>query len=324
VTTYIIKRIVQLVIVLVIVTVLVFVGMRALPGDPIRMLVTRDQLTTMTPERIEQLRHEAGLDRNVAVQYFTWVGGLFKGDMGKSILYKTPVSDQILRRLPITLHIGLLGWIIGTLLGVGAGILCAVKRGTWVDTAVTSLANAGTTVPIFWLALVLVYIFALWLPDITGMKWLPVQGYTSPFEDFWLNLRQIIMPVVCIALFPMASTCRQTRSALLGVLRQDYIRTAWSKGLGQRAVILRHALKNSLIPIVTLSGMGLSMVVGGEVFVETVFNIPGIGRLAVQAVQNQDYPYIQAIALVVAAVVLTVNLLVDISYGWLDPRIRYS
>jgi peptide/nickel transport system permease protein len=318
VTTYIIKRIAQLVIVLIIVSVLVFVGMRALPGDPIRMLVTRDQLTNMSEAQIAQLRHEAGLDRNIAVQYFSWVGGLFKGDMGRSIVYKTRVSDEIFRRLPITLEIGLLAWIIGTLLGLGAGILAAVKRGSWVDTAVTSVANAGTTVPIFWLALLLMYVFALWL------KWLPVQGWTSPFDNLGLNLEKLVMPVMCAALFPLASTCRQTRSALLGVLRQDYIRTAWSKGLRQRAVILRHALKNSLIPIVTLSGMSLSMIVGGEVFIETVFNIPGIGRLAVQAVSNQDYPYIQGIALLVAVVVLVVNLLVDISYGWLDPRIRYS
>jgi peptide/nickel transport system permease protein len=318
VTSYIIRRLVQLVVVLIIVSVLVFVGMRALPGDPILLLVTRDQQGQLTQEQIDQLRHEAGLDRNIAVQYFSWIGGVLTGDMGKSILYKTPVSSQIVRRLPITLHIGLLGWIIGTILGIPAGILCAVKRGKWVDTLVTSLANAGTTVPVFWLALILVYVFALLL------GWLPVQGYTSPFEDFWLNLRQIIMPVMCLALFPMAGTCRQTRSAMLSVLRQDYIRTAWSKGLKQRAVILRHALKNGLIPVVTLSGMSLGQIVGGAVFEETVFNIPGIGRLATTAVSNQDFPYIQGIALVVAFVVLVVNLLVDISYGWLDPRIRYS
>jgi peptide/nickel transport system permease protein len=318
VTAYIIKRVGQLLVVLFIVTVMVFVGMRALPGDPILMMVTRDQQTQMTQAQIDQLRHEAGLDRNIGVQYLVWVGGLFKGDLGKSIVYKTPVSDEILRRLPITLHIGLLGWIVGTLLGVGAGILCAVKRGSWIDTAVTSLANAGTTVPIFWLGLVLVYIFAVWL------RWLPVQGYTSPFEDPLLNLRQIIMPVVSLAILPLSSTARQTRSAMLGVLREDYMRTAWSKGLGQRTVIVRHALKNSLIPIVTLSGMTLALIVGGAVFEETVFNIPGIGRLAATAVSNQDYPYIQGVALLVAVVVLLVNLLVDISYGWLDPRIRYS
>lgn len=315
---YILRRIVHLLIVLVAVSVLVFVGMRALPGDPISMLITRDQQTQMTEAQIAQLRHDAGLDRNVAVQYFSWAGGLFKGDMGKSILYKTPVAGEILRRLPITLHIGLLGWLIGTFLGVLGGIVCAVSRGTWVDTLVTSLANAGTTVPVFWLALILVYIFSLWL------GWLPVQGYVSPFEDFWLNLRQIIMPVACLAIFPMAGATRQTRSALLGVLRQDYIRTAWSKGLRRRVVIMRHALKNSLIPVVTLSGLALSAIVGGAVFVETIFNIPGIGRLATTAVQNQDYPYIQGVALVVAAAVLLVNLLVDISYGWIDPRIHHQ
>jgi peptide/nickel transport system permease protein len=316
--TYIIKRVIQLVIVLFIVSVLVFVGMRVLPGDPIRMLITRDQQTQYTEERIAELRHEAGLDRNMVVQYVAWIGGVFKGDLGKSILYQTPVRDEMFKRLPVTLHIGLLGWVIGTILGVAAGILCAVKRGTWIDTTVTSLANAGTTVPVFWLALILVYIFALWL------GWLPVQGYTSPFENFWLNTRQIIMPVMVLALFPMASICRQTRSAMLGVLHQDYIRTAWSKGLNQRAVIVGHALKNSLIPIITLTGMTLGGVVGGAVFEETVFNIPGMGRLAVTAVQNQDFPYIQGITLFVAFVVLVVNLLVDISYGWLDPRIRYS
>jgi peptide/nickel transport system permease protein len=316
--TYIIKRLIQLVIVLFIVTVLVFVGMRALPGDPIRMLITSNQQTQYTEEQIAQLRHEAGLDRNMVVQYFSWMGGLFKGDLGKSILYHTPVRDQMVQRLPVSLHIGLLGRVIGTVLGGGAGILCAVKRGTWIDSTVTSLANAGTTVPVFWLALILVYVFALLL------GWLPVQGYTSPFEDFGLNTRQIIMPVMCLALFPMAGVCRQTRSAMLGVLHQDYIRTAWSKGLKQRAVILRHALKNSLIPIVTLSGMTLGAVVGGSVFEESVFNIPGMGLLAVTAVNNQDYPYIQGITLLVAFVVLVVNLLVDISYGWLDPRIRYS
>jgi peptide/nickel transport system permease protein len=318
VTTYVVKRIGHLVIVLVIVSLLAFWGMRALPGDPISMLVTREQQTQMTEAQIAELRHEAGLDRPMVVQYFSWLGGLLKGDMGTSIVEKTPVGPEIMRRLPVTLYIGLLGWLIGTSIGVLAGILCAVKRGTWVDTAVTSLANAGSTVPIFWLALILVYIFSLWL------GWLPVQGFTSPFDDFWLSLRQIIMPVACLAIFPMAAVCRQTRSALLGVLRQDYIRTARSKGLRGRVVIMRHALKNGLIPIITLSGMALGGIVGGAVFVEVVFNIPGIGRLATQAVQNQDYPYIQGIVLVVAAFVLVANLLVDLSYGWLDPRIHHS
>jgi peptide/nickel transport system permease protein len=318
VTTYLVRRVWQAIIVLFIVSIVVFFVMRALPGDPILMLVSKETQSAMTEEQIDQLRHEAGLDRNFVVQYFSWVGGLFKGDMGKSILFKTPVADEIFRRLPITLHIGLLGWIIGTLIGIPAGVVCAVKRGSWVDTLVTSLANIGITVPVFWLALILVLVFSL------SLHLLPVQGYTSPFEDFWLNLRQIIMPVACLALYPMAGACRQTRSAMLGVLGQDYIRTAWSKGLKRRAVIVHHALKNGLIPVVTLSGMSLSTTVGGSVFVETVFNIPGVGTLAVSSVVNQDYPYIQGVTLIVAIIVLVVNLLVDISYGWFDPRIRYQ
>jgi peptide/nickel transport system permease protein len=301
VTSYIIRRIVQLVVVVFIVSVLVFGIMRALPGDPILLLISGQERTADTPAVIAQLRHDNGLDRSYVVQYVSWIGGALKGNLGKSIDTGNSVSSDLL-----------------THLGVGAGVLCAVKRGTWIDSTVTALANAGTTVPVFWLALMLILVFGVWL------GWLPTFGYTSPFVDFGQNLRGIILPVMCLALFPMASVCRQTRSAMLGVLHQDYIRTAWSKGLKQRAVIVKHALKNTLIPIVTLSGMTLGAVVGGAVFEETVFVIPGMGNLAVNAVNNQDYPVIQGITLFVAFVVLVVNLLVDISYGWLDPRIRYS
>jgi peptide/nickel transport system permease protein len=318
VSNYIIKRVAQLVIVLFIVTVLVFGMMRILPGDPIRMLLSSETQSGYTEAQVQALRHANGLDRNYVVQYVSWMGGVFKGDLGKSISYGTPVRDAILSALPITLEIGLLGWIIGTLLGVSAGVLCAMKRGTSVDTVITALANAGTMVPIFWLALVLMYIFGV------KLHWLPVGGWVSPFVDFGGNLRDIVMPVMCLALFPMASIARQTRSAMLGVLHQDYIRTAWSKGLQQRVVVVKHALRNSLIPIVTMSGMVLGGVVGGAVFEETIFGIPGMGQLTVTSVNSQDYPYIQGITLLVAFVVLVVNLLVDISYGWLDPRIRYS
>jgi ABC-type dipeptide/oligopeptide/nickel transport system permease subunit len=191
------------------------------------------------------------------------------------------------------------------------GILCAVKRGTWVDTLVTSLANAGSAVPIFLLAIILVYILAL------RLGWLPVQGYVSPFEDFRGNLERIVMPVMCLALIPVAPVCRQTRSALLGVLGQD---SAPSKGPGHRGVTLRHALKKSLTPIVTASGMTLGAILGWTVLVETIFNIPSIGRLAFVAVENHDYPFLQGVVLVVAAVVLAVNLLVDLSLGWLNRR----
>jgi len=317
-TTFIIRRLIMAVIVLILVSLMVFLAMRLLPGDPIRMLVTQSEQQEFTEEQIAKLRHEFGLDRPLMVQYISWLGGIFRGDLGTSILHRAPVAGEILRRLPITLHIGLTAYVIGVIIGVPFGILCAIRRGKFLDTLVTALANIGITMPAFWLGVMLIYLFGL------ELRWLPVQGYTSPFDDFWLSSKQLVMPVICMILFPIASNTRQTRSSMLEVMRQDYIRTAWSKGLRERIIIIRHALKNGLIPVITLSGMGFSMIIGGSVIIETVFNIPGMGRLAVTSILNQDYPYVQGIILIVAAFVSIVNLLVDLTYGWLDPRIRYS
>jgi peptide/nickel transport system permease protein len=316
--TYLIRRLIMVLIVLIIVSILVFVAMRMLPGDPIRMLVTQSEQQEFTEQQIAQLRHEFGLDRPMMVQYFSWIGGIFRGDLGVSILHRAPVAGEIIRRLPITLHLGITAFIVGIVVGIPAGVICAVRRGKWIDTLVTTFANLGITVPNFWLGVMLIYLFGLYL------RWLPVMGYTSPFEDLGMNARQMIMPIICMALFPIASNARQSRSSMLEVMKQDYIRTAWSKGLQERVIIIRHALKNGLIPIITLSGMGLSMIIGGSVIVETVFNIPGMGRLAVTSVLNQDYPYVQGIILLVSTFILMINLVVDLAYGWLDPRIRFS
>ena len=317
-TTYIVRRLIMALIVLIIVSLLVFLAMRMLPGDPILMLVTQSEQQEFTEQQIALLRHQFGLDRPLMVQYINWIGGIFHGDLGTSILTRSPVSQEIIRRIPITLHLGLTSFVVGMLIGIPAGVVCAVRRGKWIDTLVTTLANLGITVPAFWLGVMLIYLFGLYL------RWLPVQGYVSPFDNFGLSTKGLVMPVICLALFPIASNCRQTRSSMLEVMRQDYIRTAWSKGLREQVIIIRHALKNGLIPIITLAGMGLSMIIGGSVIVETVFNIPGMGRLAVTSVLNQDYPYVQGIILMVATFILLINLLVDLAYGWLDPRIRYS
>jgi peptide/nickel transport system permease protein len=318
VTTYIIRRLLQALIILITVTFLVFVAMRLLPGDPILMIISQQQKAEITPEYLAQIRHENGLDKSIMVQYFDWMGGIFRGDFGKSILRNEPVTKEIVRRIPISLYLGMLAFIFSLVIGIPLGVICTVRRGTWYDTTITVLANTGITIPNFWLGFLLIYLFALLL------KWLPVQGFTSPFENFSLSTRQLIMPVICDALFPIASNVRQTRSAMLEVMGQDYIRTAWSKGLKERLVITRHALKNGLMPVITLAGMGLGGLVGGSVLIETVFNIPGLGRLAVQAVLNKDYPYVQAVTLLVAVAIVMANLLVDIAYGWLDPRIRYG
>ncbi len=315
---YIIRRLIQALIVVILVTIIVFVGMRLLPGDPLLMLFDRNKIQAFTPEELAQIRHDAGLDKPLLVQYFDWMGGVLHGDLGQSILNKTSVSKDIAIRLPRTAYLGVLAFIFGLVIGIPAGVISAVRRGSWLDSVVTTLANIGITVPTFWLGVMLIYVFAL------KLQWLPIFGWTSPFENFWQSTRQLIMPVFCLAIFGMAGNARQARSSMLEVLRQDYIRTAWSKGLKERSVIVKHALKNGLIPIITLAGMGVGAIVGGAVIIEQVFAIPGMGLLAVNAIFTQDYAYVQGITLVITVVVVLVNLLVDISYGWLDPRIRYS
>jgi peptide/nickel transport system permease protein len=317
-TAYILRRLSQSVVVFFLITVLIFVVMRLLPGDPIFMIISKAASQTATEMQLDVLRHEYGLDKPMMVQYFDWLGGVFHGDFGVSILTNTDIRQELFRRLPVTLHLGMLALIISFILGVPAGIICAVRRGTWIDTVVTSLANIGITIPVFWLGVVMIYLFAL------NLKWLPVFGYTSPFDDFWTNTKQIIMPVFCLAVGTVAAVARQARSSMLEVMRQDYMRTAWSKGLRERGVIIKHGLKNSLIPVMVLLGLGLSGIVGGSVLVETVFAIPGMGRMAVEAMGNSDYPVIQGVVLTFAVMVLLTNLIVDLSYGWLDPRIQYN
>jgi peptide/nickel transport system permease protein len=315
---YIVRRLIQAVVVLILVTGLVFFIIRMLPGDPVVIYMTQQQMSNATPEQIAAVRHKFGLDRPAYIQYITWVSGLLHGDLGESIAKRQPVTNILRNAVPISLHLGVLAFIISNIIAIPAGVICAARRGKWMDTYLTVLANIGITAPIFWVGILLIYTFSVWL------HWLPTHGYTSSFTDFGLSVRQLIMPVFCLTLFPLAATTRQTRSAMLEVIRQDYIRTAWSKGLRERVIISRHALKNGLLPVVTLAGMSLSNIVGGEVLIETVFSVPGVGYTAVNALLNLDYAIVQGVVLVVAAVVVISNLIVDISYGWLDPRIAYT
>lgn len=316
--TYIIRRILQMILVLLIVTIIVFLMVRLLPGDPILMYLTSSDLEEITQEQVDVIRHDLGLDRSLFVQYADWIANVVTGDFGTSIIHRGKVIDDIKKRLPITLHLGGLAFVISIIIGIPMGVIAAVRRATWLDNLMTSLGNLGITIPVFWLGILLIYAFGL------KLDWLPIYGYTSPFKDFFLNTQQIIMPVFCLAVPPIASAVRLTRSSMLEVMRQDYVRTAWSKGLRERAVITRHALKNGLIPVVTLKGISLAAIVGGSVLVETVFSIPGMGRLAVEGLFSQDYAVVQGVILVASIVVLAINLLIDLSYGWLDPRVRYG
>jgi peptide/nickel transport system permease protein len=315
---YLVRRIAQAVVVILLVTVLVFLLVRALPGDPVEILVTQSLAQTETLEQIESLRHELGLDRNVAVQYFDWLGHAIQGDLGKSVLNRYDVSAEIGRRLLITLELGLISFVIGLVVGPLLGIVSALRRGKWLDSVVTMIANLGITAPPFWIGIIFMYVLGLWL------KILPVYGYTSPLEDLAKNLQQSVMPVLVLAMFPVASAARQTRASVIEVMRQDYIRTAWAKGLSERVIVVRHVLKNALMPVVTLQGILLRNIIGGSVIVETVFVVPGMGKLLVDAIQSQDYTVIQGVILVVAIAVVIANLIVDILYGWLDPRIQYE
>jgi peptide/nickel transport system permease protein len=252
------------------------------------------------------------------VQYIDWLGSALRGDLGKSIINRSDVADEIVRRLPISMYLAGIAFIISIVVGIPLGVISAVRRGTWLDSILTSVGNLGITIPTFWLGILLIYLFGM------KLNWLPIFGFTSPFQDFVMSTKQAILPIFCLAVPPIATAIRMTRSSMLEVMRQDYIRTAWSKGLTERSVIMRHALKNGLIPVITMKGMSLANIVGGSVIIETVFSIPGMGRLAVEGLFSQDYTVVQGVMVIVGVVVLSVNLLVDLSYGWLDPRIRFS
>jgi peptide/nickel transport system permease protein len=319
-TTYITRRILLGILVLLLVTIMVFLVMRLLPGDPLTLFISQSQMSSgqLTQDQLNELRHQFGLDKPLAMQYINWIAGVLHGDLGKSIFYTTDVSKLIAERMPITIYLGALAFVFSTIVGILFGVICAIRRGKWMDAVITVLANIGITVPSFWFGILLIYVFSL------QFHWLPTGGFVSPFSDLLESFRKAVMPVFCLSLFSIASLTRQTRASVLEVVKQDYIRTAWSKGLRERVIVFRHTIKNALIPVVTILGVQVSLIFGGSVLIETVFNIPGMGRLLTQAVFQHDYMVVQAGVLIVAAVVVLSNLAVDISYGWFDPRIRYG
>jgi peptide/nickel transport system permease protein len=315
---YILLRLLHGVVVIIIVSIFIFLMMRLLPGDPVLLYLDKAAVVNVDPATLAHLRAEFGLDKPLVEQYLNWVNDILHGDLGTSLFQRLAISSIIKQSFPITAHLGILSLLISSIVAVSAGIICALKRGSWLDTLVTSLTNIGVSAPIFWLGILLIYLFGVYL------KWLPIYGYTSPFDDFWLSTKQVIMPVICLSVISISFITRQTRSSILEIIKNDYVRTAWAKGLDERTVITKHVLKNSLIPIATLIGLQVSSIISGSVLVETVFNIPGVGRMMVSALFSHDYPIVQGGVLLIASFVIVMNLIVDISYGWLDPRIRYT
>jgi peptide/nickel transport system permease protein len=313
-TGYIIRRLLQTIIVLLIVTFVSFLLLHLTPGDPAAaMLGTEASLT-----QIQALQKELWLDRPFIVQYGHWLLNVFHGDFGTSVMFRDPAVEVFAERLPITLYLSMLAFILSTFLGIAAGIVCAIRRGSILDQLVSLFANLGYSTASFFLGYIGILIFGF------KLGWLPIAGYTSPLDNFWLSIKQIIMPVIVLATPGIAVMARQTRSSMLEVIHQDYIRTAFSKGLMEKVIVMRHALKNALIPVVTLLGLQIRILVGGSVVIETVFNIPGLGLLLVQGAVNKDFIVIQGGVLLIGTIVCVANLLVDISYGWLNPRYQYE
>jgi peptide/nickel transport system permease protein len=308
------------ILVLVLVSVLIFSFMHLLPGDPLYLFVDPTTAGDLEEEARQALMHQYGLDQSLPMQYINWINGILHGDLGKSTATNgESVNALISERLPTTAYMGILALILGSLTGITLGTVCALRRGKWIDTCFTVIANIGITMPSFFVGMILIYIFTY------KLGWLRAPlGYVSPFTDFGVNIRQIILPVFVLSIFLTASLTRQTRSCMLEVIQQDYIRTAWAKGLREKLIIVRHTLKNGLIPVVTTMGLHVSLIFGGTVVIETVFNIPGMGRLMRDALFGYDYQVVQSGVLIIATIIVIVNIIVDISYGWFDPRIRYS
>ena len=283
------------------------------PGDPAAIIAG----DLATAEDVAKIRAKLGLDQPLLIQFFTWVGQLLHGDLGNSIFSAHPVSQLIGQRLEPTLTLTVTTLFISILLAVPMGVLAASRVGSWIDRCVMGFAVLGFSVPGFVIGYVLIWLFAI------ELDWLPVQGYTPLAKGFWPWLSNILLPSITLALAYMALIARITRAAMLETLSQDYLRTAHAKGLAGRDVLTRHALRNAAVPIVTVNGIGVALLIGGVVITETVFNIPGIGRLVVDAIARRDYPIIQGVILVFSGVYVLVNLLVDLSYTFFDPRIRY-
>lgn len=316
---YLAKRILLYIPVIILATVLVFLLMRVIPGDPaLLILAGASGEGSFKKEDLEQLRHELGTDRPTYIQYGTWMWGLLHGDLGTSLFYRTQIKKELGPRLPPTLELAFLAVISSFILAVPLGALSAVKRDSIIDYVARIFSFTGISIPIFVTGLVVIYLL------VRLFNWFPPLGYASLWEDPLTNLQQMIFPALALAFFELNFTARITRSAMLEVLREDYITTARSKGLGEGKVILLHALKNAFLPIVTVSGWSLARLLGGTIIIEKIFLVPGMGTLLLDAITARDYTLIQAIVLVYAIAVLTANLCVDLLYAWLDPRIRYA
>jgi peptide/nickel transport system permease protein len=326
---YIIRRLMLVVSTLFLVTIIAFLSVRFIPGSLVDLMVADKyrESTTDREEMVAIVKEQLGLDVPVWTQYVRWLGlwpqkngtisGVFQGDLGKSLWTERIIRDEIFQRIPISLELGVIAMITALLLAFPIGIYSAIRQDTVSDYLGRSFAILCIAVPGFWLATMVFIYPAKWF------NWTPPVIYYPITQNFWANIGQFIIPGVLMGMAMSGTTMRMTRTMMLEVLRQDYIRTAWAKGLRERLVVVKHALKNALIPIITIIGLQIPVLLGGAVIMEQIFVLPGMGRLMLDALSARDYPIVSGVNLVMATFILLVNLLVDLSYGWLDPRIRY-
>lgn len=306
------KRLLQIVPTLFFVSVLIFCLQQLLPGDPALVMAGEEK----DPEVIEQIRRQYRLDRPVPIQYFYWIKGVVTGDLGESMRLRVPVLDLIAQKLPVTLQLATMAMAIALLIGVSAGVVSAVKKDSWLDYVANVLALSGISTPNFWLGIMLILLFAVHL------GWLPASGYVSPFEDWRQSLATTIMPAFVLGNSIAGVIMRHTRGAMLQALQSDYVRTARAKGLSGRAVVLKHAMRNALTPVITLGALEFGTLLSGAVLTEQIFTIPGFGKLVVDAVFNRDYAVVQGVVLVTATLYILLNLLADLGYILINPRLR--
>jgi peptide/nickel transport system permease protein len=316
---YIVKRVLLLIPVLFVISIVVFTLMRLIPGDAALLMVVGGQQSIQDPQVVAELRHRLGLDKPYVVQYVEWVWNILRyGDMGTSFWTGEPVMLEILRRLPVTIELAIGTMLIAQCIAIPIGIISATRQDTPLDYTSRVISIAGLSVPGFWIGTLLLIFPAIWF------SYRPPPGYVPLWVDPWVNLQQFLLPCLAMGVNDGAQSMRMTRSQMLEVVRQDYIRTAWAKGLRERAVIFRHALRNALIPVVTIVGIDFGYLLGRTVVLETVFALPGLGSLTLSAILHRDYPQIQGNILVITTMFVLVNLVVDVLYAWLDPRIRYG
>jgi len=310
---YIVRRILATVPVVTVVAILAFLLLRLTTGDP-AAIIAGDSATT---QQVAEIRVKLGLERPIVEQFVIWIGRVVRGDFGESYFFKKTVAELIRDRLEPTAALAVCTILLAVALAVPLGVLAAAQRGTWIDRAVMGFSVLGFSVPVFVIGYALIYLFAI------ELAWLPVQGYQRLAEGFWGFLERLILPSLILAVIYVALIARITRASVLEVLGADHVRTARAKGLGGTSVLFRHVLRNAAVPIVTVIGLGVALLIGGVVVTESVYGIPGLGRLTVDAVLARDYPTVQAVILLFSVVYVVINLLVDLTYTFLDPRIRY-